>query len=255
MATPTTREEFKKFCLRKLGHPMIRVDVTDEMVDDRVDEALNKFLRQHCDGSEKVYLSHQLTAPEVASKSIVLDDTILGVVDVFQIGFSSSPGSGSLLFNVPYQLIMSEVFNTTGGSMSASGGLANYVVMRTSLEEISQFLIGKFPIRYSEKTDTLFLDVAQEKLVVGNYVIIEAYRVNDPETYPDVWGDLWLQRYATALIQEQWGTNLSKFAGAQLPGGITVNGLAIKTEAQGRVQELEEELLRTYSPVLHDLTG
>ena len=255
MSVPNTRALFKSYCLRKLGHPVIRVDVTDEQVEDRIDEALYKYMRHHCDGSEKVYLSHELTAGEVASKTIVLDDTILGIVDVFQLGFSTGAGSGSLHFNVPYQILMSEVFSTTGGGVTPSNGLSNYVILRQSLEEISQILVGKFPFRYSEKTDTLYLDVSPEKLIEGNYVLIEAYRINDPETYPDVWSDAWLQRYTTALIKEQWGQNLSKFSGAQLPGQITVNGMAIKAEAQTEVQTLEEELDRTWSPLLTDLTG
>jgi hypothetical protein len=241
--------------LRKLGHPVIKVRVTDEQLDDRVDEALNKFLRQHYDGSEKVYLAHQLTAGEVSTKSITLDDTILGVIDVFQLGFSTGLGSASLHFNVPYQILMSEVFSTTGGGVMTAGGLPSYVAMRMSLEEISQFLVGKFPFRYSEKTDELFLDVAPEKLVEGNYVVIEAYRLNDPEDYPDVWGDLWLQRYAAALVKKQWGQNLSTITGAQLPGGIAPNGTAIKMEAETEINELEDELIRTYSPILHDMIG
>lgn len=254
MAAPTNRTEFKKYCLRKLGHPVVKIDVTDEQVDDRVDEALNKYMRQHYDGSEKVYLAHQLTQPECDSKSITLDDTILGVIDVFQIGWSTGQ-TGGLLFNVPYQILMNEVFSSTGGSLSPAGGLSNYVSMRMSLEEIGQFLVGKFPFRYSEKTDELFLDCSPEKLVAGAYVLIEAYRLNDPEDYPDVWGDLWLQRYAAALIKHQWGTNLSKFDGQRLPGDVTVRGVAIAQEADIEIEKLEDELIRTYSPILHDMTG
>lgn len=254
MAIPTTREQFKKYCLRKLGHPVIKIDVTDEQVDDRIDEALNKYMRQHYDGSEKVYLAHQLTQAECDTKTIVLDDTILGVIDVFQIGWSTG-STGGLLFNVPYQILMNEVFSSSGGGMSPAGGISSYAIMRTSLEEIGQYLVGKFPFRYSEKTDTLYLDCAPEKLVADRYVVIEAYKVSDPEVFPDVWGDLWLTRYATALIKQQWGTNLSKFDGQRLPGDVVVRGVAIASEAASEIEMLEEELIRTYSPVLHDMIG
>jgi hypothetical protein len=234
---------------------MIKIDVTDEQIDDRVDEALSKYLRQHYDGSEKVYLAHQLTSQEATTKTITLDDTILGVVDVFPVGFSSNPSAGGNFWNAAaFQVMLSELLGANGGA-SGTGGLSSYVVMRMSLNEMQQILVGKFPFRYSERTDVLYLDVAKEKLSEGMYVIIEAYRLNDPELYPDVWEDVWLQKYAIALIQQQWGQNLSKFAGAQLPGGITVNGTQIKMDAEVKLQELEDELIRTYSPILTDMIG
>lgn len=252
MAQPATREEFKKHCLRRLGHPVVRVDVTDEQVEDRVDEALNKFLRQHYDGSERVYLAHQVTTQEASEKKLTLDDTVLGVVDVFPLGFTNGASTSGFFNFAAFQVMLSDLIGANG---NASGGLSSYVQLRMSISEIEQVLVGKFPFRYNEKTDELFLDVAAEKLYAGMYVLIEAHRVNDPEDYPDVWSDLWLQRYAAALIKKQWGTNLSKFSGQQLPGGITVNGVRIAAEADSELQQLEDDLTRTWSPIVWDMVG
>lgn len=252
MAIPTNREEFTKHCLRRAGGGVIRHNVTDEQIDDRVDEALYKYARHHYDGSEKVYVAHQLQAGDVSSKSITMNQNIIGVVDVFSLGFGANPSSGSFFNAAAYQVMLSDLIFAGGG---LTGGLSNYVTMRMGLNTMEMFLVGKFPFRYGEKTNVLYLDCSPEKLREGGYVLIEAYRINDPTTYPDVWADIWLQKYATALIKQNWGQNLSKYSGAQLPGGITVNGLAIKAEADAEIEKLEDELISTYSPIVHDLIG
>lgn len=256
MATPTSRAEFKKYVLRKLGHPAIKVNVTDEQLDDRVDEAVSYYVQRHYGGSERVYLAHQLTQPEVDAKKIVLDDTIIGVVGVFPIGFSSGGNAGTL-DGMAWQIMLSDVILGAGGASSGTSGVANYVIMRTDLNVIAEFMVGQFPVRYNERTDELFLDVAPSKLAAGNYVIIEAHRKNDPETYPDVWSDHWLQRYAAALVMEQWGQNLSKFAGAQLPGGVDPGRMSadLTERARREIEALEREIVDTWSPISIDFMG
>lgn len=254
MATPTTKREFTDFVKRKLGYPAIRINVTDEQVDDRVDEAVNKYVEQHYGGSEKVYLSHQLTAQEVSEKKITLDDTVIGVVGVFPIGSPSSGAGVGTFDGMAWQTLLSDIIFSSGGTSTA---VSDYVVMRVSLNTISEFLVGQFPIRYNERTDELFLDCAQSKLGEGNYVVIEAYRKNSPDDYPDVWNDMWLQRYATALVKQQWGQNLSKFMGAQLPGGVNPGemGARFLTEAASEIAALEDELVNTWSPISSDMIG
>ncbi len=251
MAIPTTREEFKKHCLRRIGGGVFkRSGLTDEAIDDRIDEALYKYARFHYDGSEKVYVAHQLQAAEVTSKMLVMPQEIIGVIDVFPIGFSTNPTSGNFFTAAAFQVMLSDVIFG-----AAQGGMSDYVIMRMGLNTMEMILVGKFPFRYGEKTNQLYLDVAPEKLVEGAYVLIEAYRINDPTTYPDVWADQWLQRYATALIKQNWGQNLSKYSGAQLPGGITVNGMEIMMQAETEIQKLEDELINTYSPINADMYG
>jgi hypothetical protein len=252
MAIPTDRDSFKAYCMRKLGFPQIRIHVTDEQIDDRVDEALYKFARFHYDGSEKVLLAKQLTAGEASTKTLTMEQSIIGVIDVYPIGFSANPSSGNFFNAAAFQVMLSDVLGQ--GSVN-TGGLSNYVIMRMSLNTMEQVLVGRFPFRYGEKTNTLYLDVAPEKLHEGMYVLIEAYRINDPTTFPDVWADPWLQRYTVALIKQNYGEVMSKYSGTQLPGGVTVNGAQIKADAEAAIAELEDELVRTYSPILSDMFG
>lgn len=252
MAIPTTRTEFVKYILRRLGYPAIKINVTEEQIDDRIDDAVTKYVHHHFGGSEKVYLSHQLTALEASTKTVVLDDAIIGVVGVWPIGFSTATGSGSLLFNVPYQILLSEVFGAGGDT---TGGLSNYVVLRTQLNTLAELMIGKFPVRYNERTDELHIDCDPSKLKEGGYIIIEAFRKNDPEDYPDVWNDPWLQKYATELVRKQWGENLSKFSGTQTPGGVTVNGMQMISRADEEIQKLEDELTSGFTPIPSDFIG
>lgn len=252
MAIPTNREEFKKHCLRRIGGGVTKFHgLTAEQIDDRVDEALYKYARFHYDGSEKVYVAHQLQASEVSSKMITMDQSIIGVTDVFPLGFSTNPSSGNFFNAAAFQVMLSDVIFNAG----SGGALSDYVIMRMGLNTMEMVLVGKFLFRYGEKTNQLYLDVSTEKLIEGAYILIEAYRVNDPSTYPDVWADQWLQRYATALIKQNWGQNLSKYSGAQLPGGITVNGMEIMIKAEEEIQKLEDELIDTYSPINADMYG
>lgn len=255
MATPTTKAEFIAYLKRRLGHPVMKIDVTDEQADDRVDDAVNMYIQRHYGGSEKVYLSHQLTAPEIASKTITLDDTIIGVVGVWQIGFTTGSGTtGGTLDGMAWQMLLSDVLLGSGGAVST--GVSDYVVMRVSLNTISEFLVGRFPVRYNERTDELFLDVNPSKLFEGNYVVIEAFRKNDPDDYPDVWSDPWLQRYATEILRKQWGQNLAaKFNNIRLPGDILVDGRTMINEADREIEKLERELVDTWSPISSDMIG
>ncbi len=239
MARPTTREEFKAYVLRNLGDGAIQINVTDEQLDDRIDEALTKFFGFHYDGTEKVYLDHVITADTVANKYITLDDDIIGVVGVFQISFGGT--SVDLLNNVFYQLYMAEV-----QSLDLTATISNYVLLRTNLSLMQEVLVGQQQIRFNQHTDKVYIDVDRSKLIVGRHIVLDAYR-RLPEENTDMWSDQWLQRYASALVQKQWARNLTKFAGIQLPGGLTLNAAALGDEASEQMAVLEEELINTYS--------
>jgi len=248
MATPTTREEFKAYILRGLGAPVIEINVDDDQVEDRIDEAIKYWQDYHYDGSEKVYLDHTINANTVANKTITLDDTIIGVVGIFDTGWGGL--TGDPLTNIPYQIYVSDIQN---GSMTDT--MSNYVVLRTNLAMFQEILVGKVPIRYTRHRDTLYLDISASKLQVGNHIIIEAYQKNDPATYTDAWGDWWLQRYAKALVKRQWGANLSKFSGIPLPGGLTLDGKSIYQEAVDEIEKMESDMINSFSMPVHDMTG
>lgn len=239
MAAPTNREQFKAWVLRKLGDGAVRISVTDEQLDDRIDEALQKFWTFHYEGTEQVYLDHVITQDTVDTKSIELDEDIVGVVRIFDIGFGGT--SVDLLNNVFYQLYMAEV-----QSLDLTATISNYVVLRTNLSLMQEILVGRQPIRFNSHNDRVDIDIDRAKLVVGRHIILHAYR-RIGEDNEDVWGDQWLQRYAAALTQKQWGQNLTVYAGVQIPGGVTANGPALLAAAEADIAKLEDDLNSTYS--------
>jgi hypothetical protein len=247
MAKPTSREEFKEWVLRSLGQGAVHVAVTDEQLDDRVDEALTKFWTFHYEGTEKVYLDHVVTQDTIDNKYITLDEDVTGVVGIFDVGFGGT--SVDLLNNVFYQLYLSEVQH-----MDLTSTLSSYVVLRTNLSLMQEILVGKQMIRFNAHTDRVYLDIERAKLTIGKHIILDAYR-KLPEDNEDMWNDQWLQRYARALVKRQWGENMSVYAGVQIPGGVSVNGPLILESAEAEIRKLEDELINSYSLPSIDMTA
>lgn len=246
MATPTTRAQFKEFCLRKLGKPVIEINVDEQQVEDRIDEALRYFRDYHFDGTEHDYLKHQLTASDITNKYITVDEGIIGVVRAFDIGDALQTNN---LFNIRYQIHLNDLYNFT------SVNYAPYVMTMMHIQELEQNFVGKQPIRFNRHTDKVYLDMDWDTVKVGDYLIFEVYRYTNPATYADVWADPWLQKYATALIKKQWGSNLTKFTGLTLPGGVQFNGDKIYDEAAAEVKEMEQEVISGYSLPVMDMMG
>jgi len=247
MAVPSTRAEFKEYCLRKLGKPVIEINVDDDQIEDRIDESLKYFYDYHFDGSEKIYYKHQITSTDITNKYITLPENIIGAVRIFPIG---DPTVGQQdLFNIRYQIALNDLYTLTSVSM-----VPYYMVMQ-HLQLISDILVGQQPIRYNRHTNKLYVDMDWEKMDVGDFLLVEAYEVIDPVTYTDAWGDRWLQEYCTAKIKYQWGTNLTKFTGMQLPGGVQFNGNKILDDAQAKIDALEREMIVSYSLPSMDMIG
>jgi hypothetical protein len=245
MAVPTSRSEFKEYCLRKLGKPVIEINVDDDQVEDRIDEALKFYWDYHFDGSEMTYYKHQITDQNVIDKYITLPENIIGAVSVFPIGDPTINSQD--LFNIRYQIALNDLYTLTSVSM------VPYYLAMTHLGIISEMLVGLPLIRYSRHKDRLFIDIDWNKVVVGNYLLVQAYEVVDPDTFTDAWGDRFLAKYATALIKKQWGSNLTKFSGLQLPGGVTFNGEKIYDDADAEVQRIEEEMINSNSLPVMDM--
>jgi len=247
MAQPTTRQEFKDWVLRKLGAPVIDINVSDEQIDDRIDEAVDYWRDYHYNGSQLVYMKHQITQENKDNGYIDLPTGILGISGIFNMQSSISTGSG--IFNVQYQFVLNNLEDITGYNIT------NYYMSMSHLEFLQEMLVGKPMIRYNKHVNKLFLDTDPGLLVVGEYIIIEAYDVIDPATYSDVWGDRWLQNYATALVKEQWGANLTKFTGMQLVGGVTFNGEQILSDAREERRLMEEEAVNNLQPLSYNYIG
>jgi hypothetical protein len=246
MAIPTTRELFKENCLRRLGKPVIEINVDDDQVEDRIDEALRYYWDYHFDGSEKLFYKHEITEQDRENKYITLPENIIGAVNIFDTG--SSLGTNSI-FNIRYQIALNDLYTLTSVSMTP------YVMAMTHIQFLEQILVGRQPIRYNRHTNKLFIDADWERFEAGNFVIVEAYEVVNPATFADVWADRWLQRYASCLIKQQWGSNLTKFSGMKLPGGITFNGEKIFNDATQERQQLEQEMIVSYSLPVTDMIG
>lgn len=238
MANPTTRAEFKANCLRRLGAPVIEINVDDDQIDDRIDEALAYFWDYHFNGTERIFYKHIITQENVDNKYITLPENIIGAVRIFNIGDMISQSS---LFDVRYQIALNDLYQFYRQSM------VPYYMNLMQIQFLEQLLVGQQPIRYSKHRDRLHVDMDWGRVNVGAYLVVEAYEVIDPDTFTDAWSDRWLLRYATALIKRQWGVNLTKYSGVQLIGGITFNGEKIYNEAVQEITKLEDEMITSYS--------
>jgi len=327
MAVPRTRAEFKEYCLRKLGKPVIEINVDDDQVEDRIDEALKYYMDYHFDGTSKVFYKHVFTESNLpgsiseinvvdggsgyANSDVVvitngagdvdgasatatittnangvitsatitnngtkyrkdptisitsatgvgadlrgyvggyvrLPDNIIGAINIYDIGDYINTNN---IFNIRYQIALNDLYTLVYQSM------VPYYQAFQHIQLLEQLLVGKQPIRYNRHTNRLYVDVNWNKIAVGNYLIVEAYQVVDPLEFPDVWSDRWLQTYTAQLIKRQWGMNLSKFSGIQMPGGVTFNGDKIYVDAQREIEKLEAEMIRSYSLPVMDMIG
>jgi len=246
MATPNSKATFKEYCLRTLGKPVIEINVDDDQVDDRVDEALKYYWDYHFDGSEKTYYKYQITDNDKTNKYITMPENIIGAVNLFPIGQGLNTNN---LFNIRYQIALNDLYTLTSVSM------VPYYMALTHVQFLEQMLVGQQPIRYNRNVNRLHIDMDWNIVNTGDYIIVEAYQIVDPDTYADVWKDRWLLRYATCLIKQQWGANLSKFIGMTLPGGIQFNGQKIYDDATRERGELEREMIISYSLPVTDMIG
>lgn len=238
MATPVTKAEFKEYCLRQLGKGVIDINVSDAQVDDRIDDALKFWADYGPDGTEKLYYKHQITTTDITNRYITLPENIIGAVKIFDL--SSALGQGDM-FNIQYQIALNDLYTLTSQSM------VPYYMAFMHVQMLQELLVGKQPIRYNKHTDRLYIDTDWSRFKENDYVIVEAYSVLDPTTYPDLWADIWLIRLATAYIKRQWGNNLKKFEGMQMPGGLKFNGQKIFDEAEAEIKELETKIINNLS--------
>jgi hypothetical protein len=246
MAVPTSRAEFTENCLRRLGKPVIEINVDDDQVSDRVDEALHYYWDYHFDGSEKTYYKYAITEQDKTNKYIIMPENIIGVVNIFDLG--STLGVNNL-FNIRYQIALNDLYTLTSVSM------VPYYMAMNHVQFLEQMLVGKQPLRYNRHTNKLYLDMDWDRIAAGEYIIVEAYEIVDPELFYDAWSDRWLLRYGACLIKQQWGQNLKKFEGMKLPGGLMFNGQKIYDEATQEREELEKEMIYSYSLPASDLIG
>lgn len=254
MAQPASKSELKDYCLRELGFPVIDINIDDDQVDDRIDDALQKYAEFHFDGTHSEYLKYQITATDYTNKYLTLPDAIIGVKRVFPMSSDSiNTGSGTNfnIFDLNYQLRLNELYEFTSSSYTY------YWIARSHIRMLEMILVGENPVRFNKKMNKLYLDMnwAAKEVPEGQYIIIECEAVVDPTQYTKVYNDSWLKKYATQLIKKQWGSNLTKYGNYTLPGGIVINGETIYNDASAEVLRLEEVLRDTYEMPSEFLVG
>ena len=303
MARPNTRATFKEYCLRSLGKPVIDINVDEDQIEDRIDEAVQYFSQYHTDGVERMYLKYKVTAEDkvrlrknndftvfepgtyadnieletgtvgdspgdligedghaihlegsnlVSTKYeenqnyLVIPDSVLSVINIFPL----SDRANLNMFDVRYQLRLNDLYDFSSTS------IVHYEMTMRHLDFLDHILVGEKPMRFNQLSNRLFVDMDWgTDITAGEYLIFEVFRKLDPDTYTDIYDDIYLKRYATALIKKQWGQNLSKFSGTAMLGGVTLNGPELFSTALTEQQKLEEEIRSNYEEPPHMQQG
>ena len=279
MAQPTTRQELIDYCKRKLGYPVLEINVADEQIEDLVDDALQFFYERHFDGVTQTFLKYQVTQEDIdrgrstfggpgiavtsatanivgtattfnyfeTSNYIQIPSHIIGINKVLNFQGSNSISSG--MFSIKYQLFLNDIYYW--GSVE----LLTYSMVKTYLEDIDWLLTTQKQIRFNQRQDRLYLDVDWSSLTPGQYLVIDCYRLLDPAESPRIWNDSFLKPYLTSLIKRQWGQNLIKFQGVKLPGGIELNGRQIYDDAARELTSILDKMSTTYELPPLDMIG
>ena len=238
MASPSSRQELIDFCLRRLGEPVLEINVDVDQIEDKVDDAIQKYQEFHSDATIRTYLKYQVTADDVTNGYVPISSNIIFVSKVFP--FSSTYGSSGNLFDIRYQMFL----NNMGDFINFAGDLAYLYQMEQYLSMIDLQLHGHPTVKFSRRQNRLYIwgDFEDKDLQADDYLVAEVYQTIDPETHTSIYNDMFIKDYTTALIKQQWGANLSKFEGMQLPGGVTLNGRQIFEDASADIERLEEKL-------------
>lgn len=280
MAKPSSRQELIDYCLRKLGAPVLEINIAEEQIDDLVDDALQLFQQRHFDGVYQTFLKYKITQDDIDrgratgisgvgisstsasstinGSSIIFDyyensnylqvpDHVIGINKVFHFEGSNSISSG--MFSVKYQLFLNDIYYW--GSVE----LLTYAMTKTYLEDIDFLLTTQKQIRFNKTQNRLYMDIDWSSIQPDQYLIIDCYRMMDPNDYSEVWNDSFLKQYLTALIKRQWGQNLIKFQGVKLPGGIELNGRQLFDDAQRELESIEQKMSSSHELPPLDMIG
>lgn len=275
---PATRQELIDFCLRKLGAPILQINVATSQLDDCVDDALQYFNERHFDGMERTYLKHKLTAADVTrfqstdeitsttnpdeavwetrKNFIEIPEHVMGIQKVFGV---SSNFLRNDLFGLSNQYYLMDLFSISSGGTFSYGNfdMTNYYMIKQYFETLDMVInTGAFvEYRFNKRQDRLYIDIDVNRVHEDSYLVIDCYRALDPQTWTDVYNDSFLKKYVTALIKRQWGQNLIKFNNVQLPGGVSLNGRQIYEDAVKEIEDLESKMISDYETPPLDMIG
>lgn len=238
MAVPTSRPTLIDYCKRRLGDPVLEINVDEDQLEDRIDEALQYYQEFHSDATVRTYLKHLITTDDVTNEYITLSSDIIFVSKLFPV--SSSFGTSFNFFDIKYQMMLNDIADL----QNFAGDLAYYEQLQQYLSLLDMKLNGLPQVQFSRRENKLYIfgDFSDADIQADEYIIAEVYSVLDPDTNTSIYNDMWLKEYSTALIKQQWGQNLIKFEGMQLPGGVTLNGRQIFDDATQEIVQLRENI-------------
>ena len=240
MAAPNSRDTLIEYCLRRLGDPVIEINVDTVQLEDRVDEALQYYQEFHSDATYRTYLKHQITSDDITNGYISVPASVITVAHLFPISNLSTTNG---MFSIKYQMHLNDVANMH----SFIGDLAYYQQIQQYMSLLDMQLSGTPQVQYVRHSNRLYIfGEMNDDLLVGDYVIMQCYSVVDPVSFSKIYNDKWLKEYTTALIKQQWGANLIKFEGMQLPGGVTLNGRQIFDDGTADMERLRESIRLEY---------
>lgn len=281
MSKPSSKQELIDYCLRRLGAPVLEINVADEQIDDLVDDALQYFQERHFDGVERMYLKYQLSQADIdrgssgntvgvgivtttgtstnisglgtitsnfyeSSNFIQVPESVIGIEKVFKFDTSSISGG---MFSIKYQLFLNDLYYFN------SVDLLQYSMVKSYLEDIDFLLTTDKQIRFNKRQNRMYLDIDWRAQQVGNFLVIDCYRILDPNDFTNVYNDSFVKRYLTALIKRQWGQNLIKFRGVKLPGGIELNGRELYEDAEKELESIRQRMTLDYELPPYDFIG
>jgi len=285
MAQPSSRQGLIDYALRKLGAPVLEINIDDDQIDDLVDDAIQIFNERHFDGVEEMFLKHEFTQDELDrgkatsqtdsdntagivtttgtsttisgygtttsnfvenSNFIQIPDSVIGIEKIFK--FDSSSISGGM-FSIKYQLFLNDLYYFN------SVELLQYSMTKSYLESIDFLLTPEKQIRFNKKQNRLYLDMDYNSINVGDFIVIDCQRILNPNDFTKVYNDPFLKMYLTALMKRQWGQNLIKFRGVKLPGGLELNGREIYDDGQREIDAILQKMQLEYELPPLDFIG
>ena len=278
MAKPTSRQGLIDYCLRRLGAPVLEINVDDDQIDDLVDDALQYFQERHFDGVERMYLKYKITQDDIdrgrgrntngvgvvtttgtsvgiasttfnfyeASNYIQVPDSVIGIEKIFKFDTSSISGG---MFSIKYQLFLNDLYYFN------SVELLQYSMVKSYLEDIDFLLTTDKQVRFNKRQNRLYLDIDWASQTPNTFIVIDCYRILDPNTFTNVYNDSFIKKYLTALIKKQWGQNLIKFQGVKLPGGIELNGRQLYEDAERELEDIKQRMTLEYELPPYDFIG
>jgi len=279
MAKPTTKQELVDYCLRRLGAPVLEINVADEQIDDLVDDTIQYFNERHYDGVERMYLKYKISEDDInrgkatgtdgvgivttsgtstivgaattfnyyeTSNYIQIPDSVIGIEKIFRFDTSSISGG---MFSIKYQLFLNDLYYFN------SVELLQYAMTKSYLEDIDFLLTTDKQVRFNKRQNRLYLDIDWKAQTKDTFLVLDCYRALDPEDFSKIYNDSFVKLYLTALIKRQWGQNLIKFQGVKLPGGIELNGRQLYEDGERELQEIKQKMSMEYELPPYDFIG